>query len=394
MEKNIKDHQERLVSNSINIRVLGIPIYSKKIVIESNDVLYEPKDNLKETISYMIFNLKVLERVFEYETFSYFLFGKLIKKVNLLDIFYSQFLKKSSVEFHDAILLSNTGTGEAFTFITYLAKAFLRKNNLKNILFICPREFQTNILRMYLPDANYIFANKFFDYTRFNKCTIWYDLSKYGKGKMFVYSAIRSDKWTTRFGNSFEHQLHYVELDNNDVIKPKAYISEEIKNSALKKADLLTLNLNNFVIFAPEANSFKKIPVEFWKRLAVVVKNKGYDILLNLINEKHYIEGCKTVKLTHSEIFELALHAKVFISARSGFSETLLPSNVPCLTIYRRLIGEPYFHKIGIDGSKLLRWPFVDENITRDIDFNLTKNIDELLEQAINDFDYLVNIAN
>ena len=55
----------------------------------------------------------------------------------------------------------------------------------------------------------------------------------------------------------------------------RAVISEEAKRSALVKAKLFSIDLDNFVLFVPNATSQDLLPIEFWQGLTRELNAKG-----------------------------------------------------------------------------------------------------------------------
>ena len=104
--------------------------------------------------------------------------------------------------------------------------------------------------------------------------------------------------------------------------------------SLLNKVKKIELNLNKFVFIAPEANSTNLLDKSFWNDIVVYLKEKGYDVFCNVMDNANIINGTKTTYLTFSESYILAQKAKCIISLRSGFVELLSTIDIPIFVIY------------------------------------------------------------
>ena len=124
------------------------------------------------------------------------------------------------------------------------------------------------------------------------------------------------------------------------------------------------------------------------------LKNKNFDIYLNITKPTNYIEGCKHHNLGFKEAFFLAQKAKAVISLRSGFSEFLLPTGIPNISVYtkfRKRTKNSFSVDKGIEGFSMLKIPFVDKNKVCEINAELYKNEDELVRQVIDSLEIMLN---
>ena len=131
------------------------------------------------------------------------------------------------------------------------------------------------------------------------------------------------------------------------------------------------LNLDNFVIISPEANSCKLLPEEFWKDLISQLKIQGFDIFVNISldlfgsNDIDY----KSCYLTYSEAYALATRAKKIYSLRSGFTEFLLNTKIPMEVYYTSFFRTQAAEKIRY-GFGLDKIPNVDTTLIKEVIIN------------------------
>ncbi|MCD7780769.1 MAG: hypothetical protein LUH05_08885, partial [Candidatus Gastranaerophilales bacterium] len=112
-------------------------------------------------------------------------------------------------------------------------------------------------------------------------------------------------------------------------------ISDETKQSALKKAERIGLNLDNFIFISPESMSNESPNKNYWCDLCDKYYNAGFDIFINAINQSPDYGFGKTCFLTFDEAYYIASLSKKIIGLRSGFIEILTSiKNVPITCLY------------------------------------------------------------
>lgn len=119
-------------------------------------------------------------------------------------------------------------------------------------------------------------------------------------------------------------------------------------------------------------------------------KKRGYDVFLNIVNKESYINGCKSTFLTYQEVFQLATKAKAVISLRSGFTEFLLPAEIPNITVYtkfRERKNNAFSVEKTISAFSMHKFPFVNHDLICELNINDFKNEYELLTSIIKNLD-------
>ncbi len=383
------------INNTTNvISLLGLELYK----IEDTDnvriqyflgnfiCIKKIKSKIKELKTYKIFNFPILIRIIVNNICSYYCLGKLINQSHLADLFFKNNLQNVKYKYDDVyILYSNSG--EIYLFFAYLANAFIKKNQSKNPLFIATKKYHIDILKMYFPNAHYIFINKLRLKTQSD---VW-DMPNH---RYFIlFSENHFKKVEQDIKNNDTGDIHYLtsmlktlNLTVNDFSKPEVILSlnsQKLLNFAVHK---MQLKLNNFIIISPEAITCEDLSLTFWRKIVQELKKRNFDVLLNITNHKNYITGCKQFELSFTEAFFLAQKAKAVISLRSGFSEFLLPTEIPNISIYtefRKRAQNTFNVEKEIAGFSMLKIPFVNKNKICEINADLYKSEDELVKQVI-----------
>lgn len=188
--------------------------------------------------------------------------------------------------------------------------------------------------------------------------------------------------------------LKTLNLTEKDFSKPQVMPSVKSQKVLSNAVNKMQLQLNDFIILAPEALTCEDLPITFWQKVVHELKNKNFDIYLNITKPTNYIEGCKHYNLGFKEVFFLAQKAKAVISLRSGFSEFLLPTGIPNISVYtkfRKKTKNAFSVDKGIEGFSMLKIPFVDKNKVCEINAELYKNEDELVRQVIDSLEIMLN---
>lgn len=396
---NIKTEKERC------IKICGFKIYEEisneifRIQKFCGNLLCTKKlySTVKERKVLKILNFPVSERIIENDVIQHNLFNKPIKKIHLPDIFYKKYLKNVHYDYDDVYIL-HANSGEAYLFFAYCVKSFLRKNNSKKPLFLATQDYHIDILKMYLPEANVVYIKNFYLRTKSDK---WFTR---GHNCYIVFSAnhfynLEKDTCKKEIG-----QIHYLnsinktlDISEKDYTKPVVNISQDVKQNLAEKIKPLYLNLDNFVIIAPEAKTCEELPVSLWKDIVKELQKRGCDIFLNIVDNDNYIEGCKSVFLTYQEIFELAKHAKAVLSLRSGLTEFLLPTEIPNITVYTKFKErEKFAFSVAktISAYSMHKFPFINHDIICELNIDDFDNEENLLKTIFENFDRMVNKRN
>lgn len=399
----MKIFENKKTKNIRTVSILGFPLYvvedTKKYrtqkILSGLIFTQKLKSKIKERKIFKFLNIPVSKRVIENDIVKYYSFGRLVKTIPFIKLFYNEYLKKVKIDYDDVYIL-NSNSGELYLFFAYLVKAVLNNNNSQKPLFIATQKYHIDIMKLYFPDAQYILREDIKIKTKSDKF-------EYNGHKFFmIFSGNHFEKVELDIKNNEIGTVHYLSsaiktlgIKVEDSYSPKPIIPNHVNNDLIKKINDIDLKLSNFVIIAPEANTCEELPKDFWIKIVDEIKNEGCDIFLNIINKKNKISNCKTASITYSELFALSQKAKAIISLRSGLSEFLLPTNVPNISIYTKFDGrgpdKAFPVNKGIEGFSMFKMPFVNKQKIVEINAENYKTMDELKDITIESFKNLVN---
>ena len=332
-----------------------------------------------------IVNIPIIKLVMKNDNFYYYLFNHLVKKNNIIETIYKKYLKNT--DFDDAYILQ-ANSGEIYLFLTYLAKSFIKKNASQKPLFIATKKYHLDLLKLFIPEAKYIYIKNL------DNLYIKNDFWKIANHNFYI---LFSNNYFNRVDNSVKYDTlgttHYFEnmvktlgLNTNDYSYIPAQINETQTAIVNKKVKNINLNLNNFVILAPEANTCTELPKTFWIQITDLLHKAGYDVFLNIVNPENNIKTCKYINLTYTESYILAQKAKAIISLRSGLSEFLLQTGAVNISIYTKFKNKGHTSfdvEHGIAGFTMLKIPFTDKEKIFELNTEKFNNYDDLAEKIM-----------
>lgn len=379
------------IQNSKTRQIFGVEAFSRHYILEyifDKEADYTTCYFINEETVTSYFGIPVYKKIREHDVINHFLFGIKIKSVSMEEIYFERYFKNINIDYDDAYILQG-GSGEPFLWISYAAKLHFAKNNSKKPIVIGRRGSFASLVKMYLPGVIYLAKNVGVPDTE--KPYVTFGNHKYfpricAKTDLYLYfnQSVLPDLYIV-----FRH-LSFAGVPVSDVTFPKPLISDDTKQRLAAKANNIDLNLDNFVILAPEANATFRPPAEFWSAVVKKFLNMGVDVFLNFINENHYIQGCKTLPapLPYDEIYELALKAKAVISLRSGFPEIILPTQTPIIVVLTHFLIASYSpprqdsisnHSI----NSLIKIPLVKEESVREVYYFEHETYEEAAEKVL-----------
>ncbi len=320
---------------------------------------------------------------------------KIFSKNDLINNVKNKFLnllakEEINIEDYDDIYFLWNKSGETYLFMT-LAKYFFNKNGTQKPLFItrCEHAYARNIAKMFFPDATCAVLP-----LKHEDRLIIEQLDKINNHKIyniFPISIFYKLEQSIQQGENI-HILdcitRFLNISNNSVEFETPIISEDVEKSLGIKIEELNLDINNFVLISPEAQSNPSISNNFWINLKTKLENAGYDTFFNIELNKNFIGKVKHCHLSHQEAYALTLQAKAVIGLRSGFLEVISQAGVdkPYIALYtpfkqrgyKNMIFPPQSAQNVIKMSSLKKLP----NVSAYLYEYDTENIDE--EELLN----------
>lgn len=356
----------------------------KTLCYKENHSIRGSRKSLK-LFKFFIYIKKITWGLITYQYFSLF-----SRKVSIKNLFF-KFIQKNLKNYDDIYYLYSNG-GEASMFFAYCAKNFIKKNNSKRPFFIATQPFQLDLLRLYFPDAKGICIKDFFflhEYKNMIPIKNHRIFLVYSHGH---FEPLEKEMQSQNFENitCFDHILNTLELTRKDCTKPEFKIPSHYENTLKKKIDAINLNIDNFVIIAPETKTSKPLSKTLWEKLINEFRKRGVDIFLNIKDEEFVFENCKQTKLSYPEAFLLAKKAKSIICVKSGFVEVLLPVNCPTIAVYTEFRNKKRY-KITpeqvISVFSMHKLPFVNHDLICELNYDNFQNDDKLFETIMLNYD-------
>lgn len=311
-------------------------------------ILYKKFDLNSYNVIYRLFGIIIMTKTFCCGNSIYRLLGFIKFKTSidktakfLIPILY-EYLKDNCTNSSlfnsrvDIVPLFNR-SGETFLSMFHI-KEFLDKNDLKNPIFITSTPYLKQILKMFLPDAEFIVVPKVF----------W---------ELYIGSAVTTTT-TTKFQQYLPHS-HFVNLERNlrmgenllfyaelratlnisKKVSANLQYSKECIDSVETRIKMLNIK-KPFCFISPEAQSNGTLPLEFWDKLSIILYKKGYDIFYNSIPHNRFNTSMKTQFLSLDETRYLAEKANIIIGIRSGLMDVISNNNSQIHCIYL-----PFHHR-------------------------------------------------
>ena len=150
----------------------------------------------------------------------------------------------------------------------------------------------------------------------------------------------------------------------------------------LEKIKKINLNLDNFVLIIPEANTCKELPESFWEELIEKYKSLGFDIFVNALNSK-FNSQYKYTFLDFEELFSLAKKAKRIIALRCGLIELFTELNVPMDILYTGFKNRIFLNAMDVKyvmpGFSLYNFPYIKKELIREI--NAEESVEDIFKK-------------
>lgn len=335
-------------------------------------------DRIFKSYKYEVFhyvyllNFKIIEKFEDGEYIYYNFLNKLIKKISVENYLEARFTKLAGKDKDYAYVLS-ANSGEIYLFLTYLLDSLIKKDGAKNPILIATKKYHIDLIKMIVPEIPYLHSKQLYTNIKKEKFVI--------KGVNFKVIFLNdhflrvekniSDK-NFKEAHYFTEMIKTLELTEQDVKQRKIKLLSESESSMLQKTQKIGLNLENFVIISPEANSCQALPNKFWEDLIEAKQKEGFDIFVNVALDKFLLNNIdyKTCYLSYAEVYALALRAKKIYSLRSGLTEFLLQTNVPIETYYTGFFKSNLTAEVIRSGFSMNKIPNVNNNLLKEILIN------------------------
>ena len=299
-----------------------------------------------------------------------------------LESFYKEYFKYLP-EGYDDVFILHANSGEIYVFLAYLAKACIKKSNSTNPLFVATKPYHTDIINLFFPKSRSVYYDMYLKEPRLN---LFNDTWEYNGHKFWqIFSQRHFNTVNSNLGSIhyFDAMLNTLGLTINEASKPIVKLPSKAKKNVQKIASDLQLNLDKFVILAPEASTVNLLPTSLWKTLLKELYKNGYDVFLNTTSNK-YDFNCKRVDISYMDLFALATYAKGIISLRSGLTEFLIPTKTKNIALCSRFHWSPTLTaEQCIRAYTMMKLPYIDKDTNIEINADLYKSDYELTDKIM-----------
>ncbi len=205
----------------------------------------------------------------------YTLFGKEICRISLLNKFKKEFFKYFSD--NDDIYILRANSGEAYLILTYVIDALIKRNGSKKPLILATQKYHVDLIKMICPDIPYVYAKKL----RIRLAGESFNIDKYRFFLLFDNKHFKNVENDIKCSTKGEHHyfksiLNALDMTKEDISMRKIKVPNEYENSMLKKIKKTNLNMEKFVLIAPEAKSCKLYDEDFWCTIINQLQKIGY----------------------------------------------------------------------------------------------------------------------
>lgn len=329
---------------------------------------------------YSILGLEVLKYKLKDNLLSKYILGVKISETEKITPeikSYFRYIKNRLNSNSKFVYIINEHLGETFLLSSMIDQLY-KKDKIEKASFVVQSEAQKEVLNLFI-DKNKIESIIVLPTVRNIRVNVSLFISSVKKLGNVTYRVLMPETFWCKQEICNNHYLDLIckELDlNSSKMDVLANVEDDFVSKTMDFAERQGLNINSYIFVLPEAISVKELPREFWETLIKQLRELGYDIYLNICNDKNRFENTKSFKTTISEAYVLAQKAKYIIGMRSGLFEIIASAKkVPAICLYNgdnRLIRNSIKNMEMLNYDKLFEYDFdSDSNIINKILTNI-----------------------
>lgn len=294
---------------------------------------------------------------------------------------------------YDDIYILSSQSGEVYCFLAFCFDKYIKNNKSKKPVFLATKSYHIQLIQALCPEIPHIFVD-------IQKCKIptSYYLCYTNSFRVFtILPGIFFNKLLNFNKQHPQNLINYfcfivsqLKIPLNEICPRKVCIPQQSEKSMLQKCAKINLNLKNFILLIPKANSMQLIGDEFWLKLMAQLTQKGYEVFVNQANE-NLLSGWgavyKTCDLDFLEIFALAKKAKHIVGLRCGLLEFLTQTQTPMSILYNHMPIITYNAEAALKFCSIAQysalWHIADSQIT-EIIYDISR-MEHILTQILRD---------
>ncbi len=327
-------------------------------------LFYYKKNLINYNKSLRIFGLPILSSKIKLGYEKFYILGIIYFKKTTRNLLYNV-INQHVPERYKNIYIHFNCSGETYLFLSYIKPT-------EDSIFVATKKYHIDLCKMLHPNIECIYLPNILNLRAFDNV-----YKENYKNKNF-YNVLPFDHFRIleeKIKKGLE--VHYckeicktigVEYSTKALLP---FISEDIKKSALNKANRIGLNLDNFIFLCPESQSNEDPPGGFWINLVDDLYNSGYDVFLNVLNQNPKFGTAKSCYLTFAEAYYIASLSKKIIGLRSGFIEPLSSIKNVLITCYYtdfkdRGLLKPLSAEQVLNGFSLKALPNINKDLIKE----------------------------
>lgn len=326
---------------------------------------HNPKNYSSE---FRFFGLPILRIKFKSGHKRYYFLGVVCFQKSTRKILYNTLLEEIGNNY-DNIFVNFNCSGETYLFLSYL-------NPPDNSVFVATKKYHVDLCHMMHPEIACVYLPNIINLRSFDSV-----YSEKYKDKTF-YNILPFNHFVKlekrlRKGEDVHYCEEICKTIGVEYTKRAKLptITEDIKSSALKKANRIGLKLDKFIFLCPESQSNENPDKEYWINLTDKFYAQGYDIFINAMSLAPDYGIGKTCFLTFEEAYYIASLSKQIVGLRSGFIEVLTTiKNVPITCFYTDFKDRGKLKAIDAEtvlkGFTLKQLPNVNTGLIKEFDLN------------------------
>jgi len=267
-----------------------------------------------------VFNVKIFQKIKRH----------LLCKNYLIRNLYILFVKKYLVKLKDDEIgiICDLNLGETYLFCSML-DYFKEDHGLEKIVFVSDRKYHKNICQMFDDKIDRYYISPHINTKSF------VSLREIKKGSFYL---IYDKNWNftnlKNSGNSHLQQLKITAKINTFAKINHHKNKENYRLEAKEIFDSLQLKPGKTVLISPEAKSCNSMDRDQYSDLIEKLKNKGYDIFLNVNNSENNIPGVKSIFLPLPAAVPFCDLCGHVIAIRSGFCDIISSTQAKLHIVY------------------------------------------------------------
>jgi hypothetical protein len=274
-----------------------------------------------------------------------------------------------------------TGTGDIYLIGTFWEE-YIRKKNIKQYIFVVISQACKKVAQLF--DIKNIVCLK-------NQKGSAYLISYYASNTDNVKLKILNDAWAQINDNQTEwfrgyKGWYFTELfrkfvfDLPDDSKPRHPVLKDKEKDVEALFSQNGLRRGKTAVLSPYSNTLSDLPLDFWEKLCVQLKEKGYTVCTNSSGPTEPpVKGSVGIFFPLNIAPQFVNAAGMFIGVRSGFCDIISGCKAKKIILYDK--GNRFYNCSAFEYFSLNKMELCDDAIEIEFESGLWKKILDLIDK-------------